>query len=493
MELRDYWLTIRRRWKVVVATLVTTVAGSLLLTAQATPQYASSAMIFVSATVGDDPGSAYSGNLFATQRVTSIVGFAKTRDLSEVVAANLGGDVSAGLVRSSISAAVTPETSNIVLTATNPDRILARDIAQGYAEALSDLAISSSIPENQTEPLVTARIVDNAVVSNEPVSPRPVRNLTLGIVLGLLAGGGLAILRQLLDTSISSTDDVTTVTEAPILGHVNADPIAVSKEPEIALAESTPWAEAFRVLRTNMQFVEVDHGHRVFVVSSSVPGEGKSTTVANLAITLAMAGQRVALVDCDLRRPMIANRLGIDGSVGTTSVLIGQVSYEDAMQQYGETRLDVLACGPRPPNPSELLQSQAMEKLIVNLRESYDIVLLDAPPLLPVTDGALLAAQSDGMLAVVRHGKTTRDQLSHSLERIEQVGSKCVGVVINLAPAKKGARGYGYGYGYGYAYGYQYDYSSVDQPAAAGKKGRDRRGGSTARRPKGRHGGASHG
>ena len=243
-----------------------------------------------------------------------------------------------------------------------------------------------------------------------------------------------------LDTSISSSEDVSAVTAAPILGHVNTDPVAVQKDPAVALAESTPWAEAFRVLRTNMQFVEVDHDHRVFVVSSSLPGEGKSTTVTNLAITLAMAGQRVALVDCDLRRPMVADRLGLDGSVGTTSVLIGQVAYEDAMQSYGDTGLDVMACGPRPPNPSELLQSQSMEKLIVNLRETYDIVLLDAPPLLPVTDGALLAAQSDGILAVVRHGKTSRDQFAHSLERIEQVDSKCVGVVINMAPAKKGGR-----------------------------------------------------
>ena len=118
-----------------------------------------------------------------------------------------------------------------------------------------------------------------------------------------------------------------------------------------------------------------------------------------------------------------------------------------------------MACGPRPPNPSELLQSQSMEKLIVNLREIYDIVLLDAPPLLPVTDGALLAAQSDGMLAVVRHGKTSRDQLAHSLERIEQVDSKCVGVVINMAPSKKGNRTYGYGYGYQY----QYEYSALER------------------------------
>ena len=467
MELRDYWLTIRRRWMVVIATLVATVSGAFLLTIQATPQYASSALIFVSATAGDDPGAAYTGNLFATQRVTSIVDFVTTRDLSEVVASNLGGDVAAAEARRSISASVNPETSNIVLTAVNPDPVLARDIAQGYAEALSDLAISSSIPDNKTESSVTARIIDNAVVSNAP-DQSEARCATSGweSCSACCSGSGSRSCESCLDTSISSSEDVSAVTSAPILGHVNTDPVAVEKDPAVALAESTPWAEAFRVLRTNMQFVEVDHDHRVFVVSSSLPGEGKSTTVTSLAITLAMAGQRVALVDCDLRRPMVADRLGLDGSVGTTSVLIGQVAYEDAMQTYGDTGLDVMACGPRPPNPSELLQSQSMEKLIVNLRETYDIVLLDAPPLLPVTDGALLAAQSDGILAVVRHGKTSRDQLAHSLERIEQVDSKCVGVVINMAPAKKGGRSYGYGYGYQY----QYEYSALDERATNVKR-----------------------
>ena len=355
---------------------------------------------------------------------------------------------------------------SITLTATNADPVMARNIAQAYAEALSEQVTAIETPDGSTKALVKVSIVDDAEVSSKPVSPRPLRNLALGLVIGLALGGGLAVLRERLDTSISSSEDVSGVTTAPILGHVNTDPGAVEKEPAVALAESTPWAEAFRVLRTNMQFVEVDHGHRVFVVSSSLPGEGKSTTIVSLAVTLAMAGQRVALVDCDLRRPMIADRLGLDSSIGTTSVLIGQVAYEDAMQSYGETGLDVMTCGPRPPNPSELLQSQAMEKLIVNLRETYDIVLLDAPPLLPVTDGALLAAQSDGMLAVVRHGKTSRDQLAHALERMEQVDSKCVGVVINLAPAKKGSRTYGYSYGYQY----QYDYSARTETTPARKQ-----------------------
>ncbi len=313
VELRDYWQTIRRRWKIVLATLTVTISVAFLLTIQATPLYSSRAMVFVSATAGSDPSSAYSGNLFATQRVTSIVDFVKTRDLSEVVAANLGGDVAAAEARAAISAAVTPETSNIVLTATDPDPVLARDIAQGYAEALSDLAVSSSIPDSKTESLVTARIVDNAVVSNSPVSPQPMRNLVLGVVLRASSRSRTcrpARVARHVDLVVRRCRDRHDGPHPRPRQHRSRG--GARRSPAVALAESTPWAEAFRVLRTNMQFVEVDHGHRVFVISSSLPGEGKSTTVTNLAITLAMAGQRVALVDCDLRRPMIADRLGLD-------------------------------------------------------------------------------------------------------------------------------------------------------------------------------------
>ena len=203
-----------------------------------------------------------------------------------------------------------------------------------------------------------------------------------------------------------------------------------------------------------MQYIEVDHDQKVFVVTSSLPEEGKSTTAVNLAVTLALTNQRVALVECDLRRPLIAKRLGLDGAVGTTSVLIGKVSLREAMQSYGDTGLQVLACGPIPPNPSELLQSKAMETLLAQLRAEFDVVLLDAPPLLPVTDAALLAAQTDGALVVVRHGKTT----TRPADATPSSGStrstpRPLGVVLNMVPAKR--RG-----GDVYSYTYQYDYAS---------------------------------
>ena len=455
MELKDYWLTIRRRWRLVVLAVVASTFAAGLLTLQATPLYASSARLFV-ATPSSDTGEAATGGQFATTRVLSYVdNVNKSRALAATVADNLGGEIDPDMLLGQVSASAVPQTVNILITVQNPDKVEARNIAQAYAEALKDQVASFEAPEDGGGSPIRIEVSSDAVINNNPVSPNVTRNLGLGVVLGLLLGIGIAVLRELLDTTISSTEDVNGVTPVPILGHINNDPAAVKKEQVTALSEATPWAEAFRVLRTNMQYVEVDQDRRVFVVSSALPGEGKSTTSASLAITLAMAGESVALVECDLRRPTMAKRFGLDDAVGTTSVLIGKIELDDAMQVQRESGVSVLTCGPRPPNPSELLQSHAMELLVKDLRSRFDVVILDAPPLLPVTDAALLAARADGLLTIVRHGKTTRDQLQHALERVDSVGGKCLGVVINLVPTKRGGdRGYGYGYGYGYSYGY---------------------------------------
>lgn len=155
------------------------------------------------------------------------------------------------------------------------------------------------------------------------------------------------------------------------------------------------------------------------------------------------------MIEGDLRRPRAAIRLGLDGAVGVTSVLVGKVTFDDALQSDDSTGLDFLASGPVPPNPAELLQSRAMHDLLEELRDTYEVVIIDAPPLLPVTDAALLATHADGVILVVRHGKVTREQVRLSADRLEQVDARLVGVVMNMVPIK--GRGYGYGYGYGYA------------------------------------------
>lgn len=433
-----------------VLCFVAVLATATAITFQTTPQYASSTRLFVS-TSESDSSAAYTGNLFATQRVTSYADLVGSRQLAENVSQALGGDLDPDELKAAVEATVVPETVILQITATDPDPVLARQLAQAYGEELAELVTDLETPQGKRDPLIKASIVDPAQVSTTPVSPQPLRNLGLAAVLGLLLGIGLAVARELLDTTVSSSDDVAAVTEAPILGNIAADS-AARRAPAEVLTQATPWAEAFRVLRTNMQYVEVDEEQKVIVLTSSLPGEGKSTTAINLAVTMAQAGHRVALVECDLRRPLIALRLGLDNAIGTTNVLIGKVSLADALQPYAETGVQVLACGPIPPNPSELLQTHAMGKLLLDLRERFDVVLLDAPPLLPVTDASLLATQADGAVVVVRHGRTTRDQLGHAIERLDAVDAKTLGVVINMAPTKKSSSAYGYGYGYGYGY-----------------------------------------
>ena len=183
------------------------------------------------------------------------------------------------------------------------------------------------------------------------------------------------------------------------------------------------------------------------MISSSIPGEGKSTIAINLAVSLADAGARVILVDADLRRPSIAEYLGIEGGVGLTTVLIGRAEVEDVVQPFGKTSLDLLPAGQIPPNPSELLGSVAMADLLERLSDSYDMVLLDSPPLLPVTDAVVLSNLAGGALVVVGVDRIHRPQLQQSLESLETAGAHVFGIVMNKI-ARREAAAYGYGSGY---------------------------------------------
>ncbi len=195
------------------------------------------------------------------------------------------------------------------------------------------------------------------------------------------------------------------VTDRTILGGIAFDADA-SKHPLIVQVDPrSQRAEAFRSLRTNLQFIDVANPPKSIVVTSSLPGEGKSTTTANLALSLAETGLKVVVIEGDLRRPRLLDYLGFEGSVGLTDVLVGRVEVDDVLQPFGRTGLRLLGAGPIPPNPSELLGSANMEQLVADLAERFDYVLIDAPPLLPVTDAAVLSTIVDGALVVVGAGR----------------------------------------------------------------------------------------
>jgi succinoglycan biosynthesis transport protein ExoP len=284
-------------------------------------------------------------------------------------------------------------------------------------------------------------------VPDKASSPKILQNLGIGLIVGLLVGLGVAVLRHVLDTKVRNENDVRALTDSPILGVVAYDQ-EVSSHPVILRDQplAAP-SEAVRRLRTNLQFIDIGHRSKSIVISSSIPGEGKSTIAINLAVSLADAGARVILVDADLRRPSIAEYLGIEGGVGLTTVLIGRAEVEDVVQPFGKTSLDLLPSGQIPPNPSELLGSVAMADLLERLSGSYDMVLLDSPPLLPVTDGVVLSNLAGGALVVVGVDRIHRPQLQQSLESLETAGAHLFGIVMNKI-ARREAAAYGYGSGY---------------------------------------------
>jgi capsular exopolysaccharide synthesis family protein len=208
-------------------------------------------------------------------------------------------------------------------------------------------------------------------------------------------------------------------------------------------------AEAFRQLRTNLRFIDVDRPPRRIVVTSAMSGEGKSTVSANLARLVAHTGQKVVLIDADLRRPMLATTFGLDGGIGLTQVVAGDVDVSEALVDSGIPNLTLLLAGRIPPNPSELLGSERMRHVVDELARDH-LVLLDAPPLLPVTDAGLLTAVCDGALLVQAAGKTHIEHSQHCRRILDQVGGRLLGVVLNKAP-QKGEMSVGYGYGSGYA------------------------------------------
>ena len=463
MELRDYLRILRRRWLSILLVTIAAGAAAFAFSLAQTPIYASNARLFISTSETDD-AALLQGGQFSAQRVKSYADLVTSRELADRVIADLGLDVEPQEITAKVSAEVVVDTVNLSLTVTDTDPHEAQRIAQSYADSLRDLVRELETPPGGREAPIKATIVDNASLSEDPVSPNTPRNIGLGIVLGLLAGFGLAVLREMLDTRVRSSEDLESLVDAPTLGAIAFDPSA-SKTPLVTdISSHAPRAEAFRVLRTNLQFVDVDNPHKIFVITSALPEEGKTTTSTNLAISLAQAGVRTLLIEGDLRRPKAAERLGLDGAIGVTSVLVGTVAVEDAIQTHDPTGLRVLASGPIPPNPAELLQSNAMADLLGKLRNDYDVVIIDAPPLLPVTDAALIAAKSDGAILAVRHGKVTRDQVRHAVERLAHVDADLVGTVLSMAPTRGRQSRYGYGYGYAYGYG----------PEATGKRSKSR-------------------
>lgn len=306
-----------------------------------------------------------------------------------------------------------------------------------------------------------------AQVPEDPIRPRPLLNGLLAALVGAMLAVGAALLIEYLDDTVKTPEDVRDVTALPTLAGVMA---MNGSTPQRRLVASTdprsPQAEAYRVLRTNLQFSSLDKPLHSLLISSPGPGEGKSTTVANLGIVMAQAGNRVLLIDGDLRRPTLHKLFQLPNGVGLTTALfqIGQ-PVDWCIQETVQPNLSVLTTGPIPPNPAELLGSERMHQFLQQLEETYDFLLVDSPPVLAVTDAAILSNQADGIVLVVSAGATRFDMLARALERLDSVGSRPLGIVLNRLTERASD-----GYYYEYQYASQYS-TGDDQGDGSDSKG----------------------
>lgn len=333
------------------------------------------------------------------------------------------------------------------------------DLAAQLAPSLTPLESQRSFYEGQIEDLELtadiaqsggAQVLTPAEPSEGPVSPKPMRDAAIALVLGLVLGVGLAFLVDTLDERIRSVVDLELLTGGlPTLAVIPA----VDKGHDDAFVAArddarSPQAEAYRSLRTAVKFASLDRTLKVIQVTSSAQGEGKTTAVANLAVALAQGGDRVAIVCCDLRRPKIQERFGVSLTPGLTDVLVGDATLAEALRRYDANVL-ILPAGSPPPNPSELLSSNKAAAVIKALAEEFDVVLVDSPPVLPVTDALVVSRLVDATLVVADSRSTARKAVRRTLQLLAQVNAPVLGVVLNGLP-DGGAYGHGYGYGYGY-------------------------------------------
>ncbi|RBY74808.1 hypothetical protein DQ239_18620 [Blastococcus sp. TF02-09] len=445
LDLKDVLQAVRSGWWWLVTGLLVGLAAAGLLSWLTTPLYSSSTQLFVAVAGSTDTSAAQAGNLFSQQRVTSYVPLLTGKSLAGEVVDELDLDLTPGQVADKVSAEVLPESVVVQVTVTDTSAERAQAIAAAMGRRFSERV--TELEADVTAVRVTT--TEQAEVNPEPVSPAMNRNLALGGVLGLLIGLGLTLLRSRLDNTVKTGDDVQTLTGAGVIGTVLEDPKLDDEHVVTARDGHSLSSESFRAIRTNLQFLNVDSPPKVIVVTSSVPGEGKSTLAVNLGTALAQSGSRVILVEADLRRPRVTRYMGLVSGAGLTNVLAGTADLAEVTQPWGDGKLSVLAAGPMPPNPSELLGSEHMRALLEELRQEHDFVVIDTPPLLPVTDAAVLSVAADGCLITTRHGVTRREQLAEASSVLARIDARLLGVVLNRVPQSAAiARGYGYGYGY---------------------------------------------
>jgi non-specific protein-tyrosine kinase len=460
MELIQYWrLIVQNRIIITVSTLLALIVAAAI-TFTTTPLYESEAQIFVSTPASTlDISALATGSSFSQQRVKSYAQIVNSPKTLEPVIKRLDLNMDATTLSSMITASAPLDTVLISLTVTDTDPQRASDIANAVADQFGVTVGDLELHGIGVDSPVKVSTVKDAIPANSPASPKKAINLALGLLLGFGLGIGLASLRKLLDNTVKNEDDLQ---GTPLLAAIGFDEIADEKPLVTQIGRYAARTEAFRTLRTNLQFLNPDAHPQVIVMTSALPNEGKTTTSINLSLSLAQAGAKVLLIEADLRRPKVPLYLEMSSmSEGLSDLISGPKkltpqAIKAVLHPYENTGLKVLLAGVVPPNPAELLSSKKFEELLTILRKQYEYIIIDCPPLLPVTDAAIVSAKADGCVLVVHAGVTKKPHFIGSRDAVKNVGSAILGVIINKIPESSLEYEYGYRYGYPRYYGANY-------------------------------------
>lgn len=397
------------------------------------PTYTAKADLFVSVRTSNDPAQMQSASTFIQERMQTYVRMVDDRTVLEPVIKELGLSETPEELGQRLSASSETGTVLITVEADAENADAAAELGNAVSRSLvSEIEYLEGTADGQNWSL-------KLVISNPAVPPLEADGMgwwmsgILGVFLGFSMGVGLALLLNMFDTKLRTKDDVERLTRTPILAGIPANSDLRERTLDLRKEPFSVASESFRRLRTNLQFARIEDENRAVLVTSSQAGEGKTTTSINLAIAMAQKGQKVALVDVDLRAPAIAERLGLENSVGLTSALVGEADVADLLQPWGMDELYVLTAGDRPPNPTEILDSRAMSQLLARLLDEFDSVILDAPPTLPVADSLVIGKHVGRIVVVVGMGDLRDRDLAETLGSLKVVGAP-VSLVLNRVP-----------------------------------------------------------
>lgn len=443
MELRDYVRGLRRHWLAIVLLTLIGTAAAYGWTLLQKPVYEATANGVVQSQATAEQGGSVTGDSTARAKVPTLLEMVGWKAVAERAIEDLGLSESPEQVAARVTAVNPTGTAILQITAQAGSPEAAAELASAWIDAIA--AENAQLDANSGSDVIPISIypAEAAIVSTQPVSPDTRTALLVGAILGLGAGIAFALVRTASDRRIRVTDDIESRVHVTVVGTIPASPALAGSSPLFELdprggAKGGVFAvaEGLRTLRTNLRFMDVDHPPRTIVVTSPLPGDGKSTIACNLAVTLARSGAPVILIDGDLRRPMVARNMGLPGGAGLSDVLTERAQLTEVLQRTPvDPNLLVLAAGTIPPNPSEVLGSTRMRQLIADLAK-HATVIIDAPPLLAVTDGAVLTHQADGALLVVSVGKTTYDFVEKAIETLQKANGRALGIVLNKTPLK---------------------------------------------------------